>query len=45
MRPDAAAEIAEPMPLKALLAAERTLYFADEAGGEPAAAAFRPAPR
>lgn len=36
-------EIAEPMPLKALLlATERTLYFADEAGGEAAAAAFKP---
>jgi 16S rRNA (uracil1498-N3)-methyltransferase len=37
-------EIAEPMPLKALLGAERTLYFADEAGGEPAADAFRRGP-
>jgi 16S rRNA (uracil1498-N3)-methyltransferase len=38
-------EIAEPMPLKALLGAERTLYFADEAGGgEPAADAFKPGP-
>src|SRR6476646_3844227 len=30
-------QMAEPMPLKALLAADRTLYFADEAGGEPVA--------
>jgi 16S rRNA (uracil1498-N3)-methyltransferase len=37
-------EIAEPMPLKALLGTERTLYFADEAGGEPPATAFRPSP-
>jgi len=35
-------EIAEPMPLKALLGTQRTLYFADEAGGEPAASAFKP---
>src|SRR4051812_23622441 len=37
-------EIAEPMPLKALVSADRTLYFADETGGEPAADAFRPGP-
>jgi 16S rRNA (uracil1498-N3)-methyltransferase len=38
-------EIAEPVSLKPLLAStERTLYFADEAGGEPAAAAFNPGP-
>jgi 16S rRNA (uracil1498-N3)-methyltransferase len=38
-------EIAEPMPLKTLLlAAQRPLYFADEAGGEPAASAFKPGP-
>src|SRR4051794_8390214 len=37
-------EIAEPMSLKALLDMERTLYFADEAGGEPAAQAFGPGP-
>jgi 16S rRNA (uracil1498-N3)-methyltransferase len=37
-------EIAEPMPLKALLTTERTLYFADEAGGEPAADAFKQGP-
>ena len=39
--------IAEPLPLKQLLGerdASRTLYFADEAGGEPAATAFQPAP-
>jgi 16S rRNA (uracil1498-N3)-methyltransferase len=35
-------EIAQPMPLKAVLGLDRTLYFADEAGGEPAADAFRP---
>jgi 16S rRNA (uracil1498-N3)-methyltransferase len=37
--------IAEPMPLKQLLAErdpERTLYFADEGGGEPVSRAFRP---
>src|SRR5687768_432394 len=36
-------ELAEPMKLEALLRdwpAERTLFFADEQGGEPAAAAF-----
>jgi 16S rRNA (uracil1498-N3)-methyltransferase len=37
-------EMAEPTPLKALLGAERTLYFADEAGGEPAADTFKPGP-
>lgn len=35
-------EIAEPASLKALLAAERPLYFVDEAGGDPPATAFRP---
>jgi 16S rRNA (uracil1498-N3)-methyltransferase len=35
-------EIAQPMPLKAVLGLDRTLYFADEVGGEPAADAFRP---
>jgi 16S rRNA (uracil1498-N3)-methyltransferase len=37
--------IAEPVPLKQLLDErdpERTLYFADEGGGEPVARAFRP---
>ena len=39
-------DIAEPMSLKALLAArdERRLYFADEAGGESARKAFAPGP-
>src|SRR5437870_5493744 len=37
-------EIGEPVALKALLAGERTLYFADEAGGEPAAVAFKRGP-
>jgi 16S rRNA (uracil1498-N3)-methyltransferase len=40
-------EIAEPVSLKQLLAdrdTTRTLYFADEGGGEPAAEAFRRAP-
>ena len=40
-------DIAEPVRLQALLEgrdASRTLYFADEAGGEPAASAFRPGP-
>jgi 16S rRNA (uracil1498-N3)-methyltransferase len=38
-------QIAEPIALKALLAdAGRTLYFADEAGGEPAAETFKPGP-
>ncbi|WP_118856195.1 16S rRNA (uracil(1498)-N(3))-methyltransferase [Sphingomonas mesophila] len=39
--------IAEPLSLARLLAdhaPDRTLYFADETGGEPAAAAFRPGP-
>jgi 16S rRNA (uracil1498-N3)-methyltransferase len=36
--------IAEPMALKALLSTERMLYFADEAGGEPAANAFKRGP-
>jgi 16S rRNA (uracil1498-N3)-methyltransferase len=38
-------EIAEPMPLKLFLdsrEAHRTLYFADESGGEAAAGAFKP---
>jgi 16S rRNA (uracil1498-N3)-methyltransferase len=38
-------EIAEPMTLRKLLEGRdttRTLYFADEAGGEPAATSFRP---
>ena len=40
-------EIAEPLPLARLLAgrdAARTLYFADEGGGEPPATAFQPGP-
>ena len=40
-------EIAEPTPLKKFLDdrdTERTLYFADEGGGEPAAKAFRRGP-
>ena len=38
-------EIGEPVSLKPLLAGnDRTLYFADEAGGEPAASAFKPGP-
>ena len=40
-------EIAEPLPLARLLEprdSARTLYFADEGGGVPAAAAFRPGP-
>lgn len=40
-------EIAEPLPLGRLIDernAERTLYFADEGGGEPAAEAFKPGP-
>ncbi len=38
--------IDEPVPLASFLKvpAGRTLYFADEAGGEPAAKAFRPGP-
>jgi 16S rRNA (uracil1498-N3)-methyltransferase len=38
-------QIAEPLPLARFLQerdSARTLYFADEAGGEPAALAFRP---
>jgi 16S rRNA (uracil1498-N3)-methyltransferase len=40
-------EIAEPLPLARLLdqrEAARTLYFADESGGEAAAAAFKSGP-
>ncbi|HVH37752.1 MAG TPA: 16S rRNA (uracil(1498)-N(3))-methyltransferase [Sphingomicrobium sp.] len=39
-------EIGEPVALKALMAEKsaRTLYFADEIGGEPAASAFKPGP-
>ena len=40
-------ELAEPLPLDRFLErrdAARTLYFADEAGGEPAAQAFVPGP-
>jgi len=38
-------EIAEPVTLKELLSdRSRTLYFADEAGGAPAADAFKPGP-
>lgn len=38
-------KIAEPMPLARLLGQSgRTLYFADEAGGDPAASAFSPGP-
>jgi 16S rRNA (uracil1498-N3)-methyltransferase len=40
-------EIAEPVSLSQLLKQRegaRTLYFADEAGGEPAASAFQPGP-
>lgn len=40
-------EIAEPLRLGRLIDgrnAERTLYFADEGGGEPAAEAFKPGP-
>jgi 16S rRNA (uracil1498-N3)-methyltransferase len=37
-------DISELVALKALLAAERPLYFADETGGEPAASAFKPGP-
>ena len=39
--------IEEPVPLRKLLEAGhpgRTLYFADEAGGEPASSAFKPGP-
>ena len=41
------ADIAEPARLDALFKARdsgRTLYFADESGGEPASAAFKPGP-
>jgi 16S rRNA (uracil1498-N3)-methyltransferase len=37
-------DISELVALKALLAAERPLYFADETGGESAASAFKPGP-
>ena len=40
-------EIAEPLPLGRLLGerdSARTLYFADEGGGQPAAEAFKPGP-
>jgi 16S rRNA (uracil1498-N3)-methyltransferase len=38
-------QIAEPMPLARLVEQRgRTLYFADEQGGEPAATAFAPGP-
>jgi 16S rRNA (uracil1498-N3)-methyltransferase len=38
-------EIADPLPLARLLEMkERTLYFADEGGGQPAAEAFKPGP-
>jgi len=38
-------EIAEPVSLAALLKAnDRPLYFADETGGEPVGAAFKPGP-
>ena len=43
----ALATIAEPLKLDAFLMAidpTRTLYFADETGGEPAASAFQPGP-
>jgi 16S rRNA (uracil1498-N3)-methyltransferase len=36
--------IAEPVALKDILSTQRTIYFADEAGGEPAAEAFKPGP-
>jgi 16S rRNA (uracil1498-N3)-methyltransferase len=35
-------QIAEPVALKDVLNAQRTVYFAYEAGGEPAAEAFKP---
>jgi 16S rRNA (uracil1498-N3)-methyltransferase len=35
-------QIAEPVALRDVLNAQRTIYFADEAGGEPAAEAFKP---
>lgn len=39
-------QIAEPRSLDAFLGShtDRTLYFADESGGEPAASAFKPGP-
>jgi 16S rRNA (uracil1498-N3)-methyltransferase len=39
-------QIGEPLPLAAFVkaGAHRTLYFADENGGEPAASAFKPGP-
>lgn len=38
-------EIVQPVPLAQLLKGDgRTLYFADEAGGAPAASAFKPGP-
>ena len=38
-------ELAEPLPLARFLQdGARTLYFADESGGEPAATAFKPGP-
>jgi 16S rRNA (uracil1498-N3)-methyltransferase len=37
-------EIVEPVTLKLLASADRRLYFADEAGGEPAARTFEPGP-
>jgi 16S rRNA (uracil1498-N3)-methyltransferase len=37
-------QIAEPVALKDVLDTQRTIYFADEAGGEPAAEAFKPGP-
>ena len=43
----ALAEIDEPMKLDAFLKSQRpdrTLYFADESGGEPAASTFKPGP-
>jgi 16S rRNA (uracil1498-N3)-methyltransferase len=36
--------IAEPVALKDILDTQRTIYFADETGGEPAAEAFKPGP-
>jgi 16S rRNA (uracil1498-N3)-methyltransferase len=37
-------QIDAPRPLRAVLDADRAIYFADETGGEPAAAAFSPGP-
>lgn len=37
-------QIVEPVALKDVLDTQRTIYFADEAGGEPAAEAFKPGP-